>query len=320
MMDTEQSASAVRLLPQGHTNGAESDPRRPESSGPGFVWSQLRGPEFGGADVGGKGFYFGAGERGAPCAGGAGSLPGLHAPQSPSRDPSREGRPERVGGGGRGGGRLPHRRLWEALLCSLTRAAGWGSHSGCQSERKTEEPSRREALLTPKLRCGTLAARRSDLGALGCPQRLQSRCGVEEASARGAPGLFSPSFGIPGAARASAVSLLDCPSALPLPAQFSGLASPGPGCSRGDEESSGAGAHGAGRAGRTARRRPMRLLSNGRGPWGAACGWPCWAPRAWARRPSSASSCSVTILSATSPQTDRASTVLRCCSMAPSTT
>lgn len=156
LMDTEQSASAVRLLSQGHTNGAESDPRRPESSGPGFVWSQLRGPEFGGADVGGKGFYFGAGERGAPCAGGAGSLPGLHAPQSPSRDPSREGRPERVGGGGRGGGRLPHRRLWEALLCSLTRAAGWGSHSGRQSERKTEEPSRREALLTPKLRSAPL--------------------------------------------------------------------------------------------------------------------------------------------------------------------
>lgn len=212
LIDTEQSASAVRLLPQGHTNGAGSDPRRPESSGPGFVWSQLRGAEFGGAnaDVGGKGFYFGAGERGAPCAGSAGSLPGLHAPQSPSRDPSREGRPERVGGGGRGGGRLPHRRLWEALLARSRRRLGQPLRAperekdgGTESPRGTADPR-------APLRCGTLAARRSDLGALGCPRRLQSRCGVEVVSARGAPGLFSPSFGIPGAARASAVGLLGC--------------------------------------------------------------------------------------------------------------
>lgn len=47
---------------------------------------------------------------------GARSLHGLPAPQSPSCDPSREGRPGRVGGGGRGGGRLPHRHLREALL------------------------------------------------------------------------------------------------------------------------------------------------------------------------------------------------------------
>lgn len=68
----------------------------------------------------------------------------------------------------------------------------------------------------------------------------------------------------------------------------------------------------------------MKLPGAGRGsagqPWAAACGWLFWVLREWARPPSSASSCLVTILSATDPRTVPASTGPRCYSTARSTT
>ncbi|XP_044785923.1 ras-like protein family member 10A isoform X2 [Bubalus bubalis] len=84
-------------------------------------------------------------------AGGAGSLPGLPESQSPSCDPSREGRPGRVGGSGRGGQAVTSSPPpGGSTRCSLlASAAGWGGDSGRRSERRTEGLRRREAAPPP---------------------------------------------------------------------------------------------------------------------------------------------------------------------------
>ena len=261
-------------------------------------------------------------------AGGAGSLPGLPESQSPSCDPSREGRPGRVGGSGRGGQAVTSSPPpGGSTRCSLlASAAGWGGDSGRRSERRTEGLRRREAAPPPSSCSAAGPARRG--GPTSVPRAV---AGASSGAAGPRPCLRAArsvssllSLALTGAACASAVRLLGCLS--PLYHQLRPPAWPprAPGAPRGDEERGGAGAHGAGRAGRTERLWPMRLpragRSSKRGPWGAACGWRCWALRAWARRPSSASSCSVTTPSATGPRTGRASTGPRCCSTAPSTT
>lgn len=155
-MDAEQRASAVRRLTQGHTARAGSDPGRPDSGGPGFVSSQLgeRCLEERTRTWAGRDFYFGTGERIAVRREG-GFLPGLPAPQSPSCDPSREGRPGRVGGGGSGGRAVTSSLPPGGSARSLARTAGWGGDSGRWSERRTEGRRRREAALprAPR-RCG----------------------------------------------------------------------------------------------------------------------------------------------------------------------
>ena len=184
----------------------------------------------------GRDFYFGAGERSAGR--GGGWVP-PRAPCAPVTFPrpfpggaSRVGR----GGGRRGGQTVTSSPPPGGSARPLARAAGWGGDSGRRSDRRTEGRRLREAALSSRPaplqdpRGQEVGPRCSD-----CGRSPQSRCGSEAAvSARRTAGsVLSRAPAPAGAARASSVGLLDYLSALPPPAPSSGLASPGPGCSRG---------------------------------------------------------------------------------------
>lgn len=218
------------------TQPGQSRPGRPDSSGPvceepawgSGVWRSGRGRGREGSSI--------LERVTTRNAAGAGSLPGLPESQSPSRDPSREGRPGRVAGSGRGGQAVTSSPPpGGSTRCSLlARAAGWGGDSGRRSEKRTEGPRRRGSAAPCILLCrGAREARRSDLGAPCCRRRLQWRCGAEAVSARGALGQFSPELGTHpscSCVRRPPARLSVCP--LP-PAPTSSLASPGPRCSKG---------------------------------------------------------------------------------------
>lgn len=231
-----ESRRSAETRPRSHSWGCRSDPGGLAPAGwdclepacGSSVWRSGRGRGREGTSILER-------VRGARDTEGAGSLPRLPAPQSPSRDPCREERPGRVGGRWGGAGRrLPHRRLREAPLArSLARAAGWGGDSGRRSDRRTGGRKHRGAAPPPRpdpLR----DPRGQEVGprCSRCRRRLQPRCGAEAVSARRAGSVLSRASAPAGAARASSVGLLGCLSALrPPPAQSSGPASPGPGCS-----------------------------------------------------------------------------------------
>ena len=197
-MDVEQSRRSAATRPRSHS-WAGSDPGALTPAGriceePAWgsgVWRRGQG-------CGREGTSILERVTGVRNAEGAGSLPGLPESQSPSRDPSREGRPGRVGGRweGRAGRRLPHRRLREAPLTRFlappagAATPGAGAREGqrdggAERQRRPQRPSppRDPSGKGVRPRCPALRA--------APPVALRE----EAVSVRGALCLFSPELG-----------------------------------------------------------------------------------------------------------------------------